>query len=224
ISHDNNVLLMKRQLTEEDISPNKEYFEEVGYFKMRLMYIVTLMLLQASVFCSLYVIRRTFSKNGGAGNNNDKGLSVIDKIPLYMAYLVKHTAKSTFGTRSNWSGDYQNSSPPNALRLRTVTLQFNALKSELQNIAQKLGELESESEEHKAVIDTLAPLSGDRKCFRLVGGVLAERTVKDVLPALQTNYDMIQGVIDQLVKNYKKKEEEFIAFQKDNNIRVISRT
>ncbi|CAJ0838896.1 16094_t:CDS:2 [Entrophospora sp. SA101] len=99
-----------------------------------------------------------------------------------------------------------------------VTLQFNALKSELQNIAQKLGELESESEEHKAVIDTLAPLSGDRKCFRLVGGVLAERTVKDVLPALQTNYDMIQGVIDQLVKNYKKKEEEFIAFQKDNNI------
>ncbi|CAJ0631818.1 15613_t:CDS:2, partial [Entrophospora sp. SA101] len=101
-----------------------------------------------------------------------------------------------------------------------VTLQFNALKSELQNIAQKLGELESESEEHKAVIDTLAPLSGDRKCFRLVGGVLAERTVKDVLPALQTNYDMIQGVIDQLVKNYKKKEEEFIAFQKDNNIQI----
>ncbi|CAH1762402.1 10429_t:CDS:2 [Entrophospora sp. SA101] len=77
ISHDNNVLLMKRQLTEEDISPNKEYFEEVGYFKMRLMYIVTLMLLQASVFCSLYVIRRTFSKNGGAGNNNDKGLNVV---------------------------------------------------------------------------------------------------------------------------------------------------
>nr|CAG8604368.1 12890_t:CDS:2 [Entrophospora candida] len=75
ISHDNNDLLRKRQLTEEDISSNKEYFEEVGYFKMRLMYIVTLMLLQASVFCSLYVIRRTFSKNGGAGNNNDKGLS-----------------------------------------------------------------------------------------------------------------------------------------------------
>lgn len=27
----------------------------------------------------------------------------------------------------------------------------------------------------------------DRQCFRLVGGVLVERTVKDVVPALQMN-------------------------------------
>ncbi|KAJ2955212.1 hypothetical protein NQZ79_g8756 [Umbelopsis isabellina] len=74
-----------------------------------------------------------------------------------------------------------------------ITQQYNQYKSELQSIASKIGELESEIEEHKLVIESISPLEGDRKCFRMVGGVLVERTVKDVLPALQTNFD---GVSD----------------------------
>lgn len=35
-----------------------------------------------------------------------------------------------------------------------------------------------------------------RKCFRLVGGVLVERTVKDVVPALQTNRDGVRILFD----------------------------
>jgi hypothetical protein len=31
----------------------------------------------------------------------------------------------------------------------------------------------------------MTPLDGSRKCYRLVGGVLVERTVADVLPALK---------------------------------------
>lgn len=31
-----------------------------------------------------------------------------------------------------------------------------------------------------------------RKCFRMVGGVLVERTVEDVVPALQTNRDGVR--------------------------------
>lgn len=40
------------------------------------------------------------------------------------------------------------------------------------------------------MIDTLQDTlkkSPDRKCFRMIGGVLVERTVKEVLPALETN-------------------------------------
>lgn len=41
------------------------------------------------------------------------------------------------------------------------------------------------------VIDTLKDVDPSRKCFRLVGGVLVERTVKEVLPALQTNKEQV---------------------------------
>lgn len=40
----------------------------------------------------------------------------------------------------------------------------------------------------RLVIESISSLEPDRKCFRMVGGVLVERTVKEVLPALETNY------------------------------------
>ena len=48
----------------------------------------------------------------------------------------------------------------------------------------------------------------DRKCFRMINGVLVERTVKEVLPALQTNADGLKKVLDDLVKQYRTKQEE----------------
>ena len=41
------------------------------------------------------------------------------------------------------------------------------------------------------VIETLKKTAPDRKCFRMVGGVLVERTVKDVLPALEYNHKQV---------------------------------
>lgn len=61
---------------------------------------------------------------------------------------------------------------------------------------------------YRLVLETLTPLTGDRKCFRMINGVLTERTVKDVLPALQTNADGLKKVLDDLVKQYQTKQTE----------------
>jgi len=58
------------------------------------------------------------------------------------------------------------------------------------------------------VLETLTPLPGERKCFRMINGVLAERTVNDVLPALQTNADGLKKVLEDLVKQYRTKQDE----------------
>lgn len=60
----------------------------------------------------------------------------------------------------------------------------------------------------RLVTETLQPLPEDRKCFRLINGVLVERTVKDVLPALKTNSDGLKQVLEELVKQYKSKQDE----------------
>eukprot|EP00124_Ichthyophonus_hoferi_P001670 Ihof_evm10s93 gene=Ihof_evmTU10s93 len=64
---------------------------------------------------------------------------------------------------------------------------FHLLRQEQQDIAAKITELRGEQSEHRLVIDTLKPLDHNRKCFRMVGGVLVERNVGEVLPALERN-------------------------------------
>ncbi len=64
-------------------------------------------------------------------------------------------------------------------------------------------------------METLQPLPEDRKCFRLINGVLVERTVKDVLPAVKTNSDGLKQVLGELVKQYKGKQDEMDKWKVD---------
>jgi prefoldin subunit 2 len=54
-------------------------------------------------------------------------------------------------------------------------------------LANKLAEFEMELSEHELVVNQLRPLDKGRKAYRLVGGVLVERTVGEVIPALEDN-------------------------------------
>lgn len=98
---------------------------------------------------------------------------------------------------------------------------YNAFKNQLQQIAQKIGDLETESDEHTLVLQTISELPHERKAFRMIGGVLVERTVGEVIPALKTNQEGIKGVMETLLKQYKTTEDEFNKFQKDNKIKVV---
>jgi len=60
----------------------------------------------------------------------------------------------------------------------------------------------------RLVLDTLEPLPGDRKCFRMINGVLTERTVQEVVPILKTNSDGLKKALEELVKQYKSKQDE----------------
>ncbi|KAM9836743.1 prefoldin subunit 2 isoform 1-T1 [Aulostomus maculatus] len=71
------------------------------------------------------------------------------------------------------------------------------------------------------VIDTLKDVDPSRKCFRLVGGVLVERTVKEVLPALESNKEQISKIIESLNTQMQAKGRELTEYRERYNIRLV---
>ncbi|KZZ87835.1 Prefoldin beta-like protein [Ascosphaera apis ARSEF 7405] len=108
-----------------------------------------------------------------------------------------------------------------ARKQNELQTQYQTYKNTLQQLATRVGEIEYEAEEHKLVISSLEPLPSDRKCFRLMNGVLVQRTVGDVLPSLKTNYDGLKKVLEELLKQYQQKQAEMETWKKNNHIQVV---
>ena len=69
------------------------------------------------------------------------------------------------------------------------------MQSEMQSLIQNLTKFEMDRNEHRLVEETLEPLDPDRRAFRLVGGVLVERTVKEVLPTVKEHRNNVRKFI-----------------------------
>lgn len=72
----------------------------------------------------------------------------------------------------------------------------------------------------RTVIETLNAVDPERKCFRQIGGVLCERTVKDVLPQLIDNKDFIAKTITKVTEDLSKKGVELNKFKEEHNIKI----
>ncbi|KAM0749844.1 Prefoldin [Meredithblackwellia eburnea MCA 4105] len=130
---------------------------------------------------------------------------------------------SAVASTSGASGSSNTQPKPSEQELTAI---FRSKTNELQNLVTKIGELEREADEHGLVIETLEEAFAadpDRKCFRLIGGILTERTVKDVLPELQSNHSQIKDIMEKMLSTYKAKETEFGEWQRANNIVVRQR-
>uniref|UniRef100_A0A4W5Q9D9 Prefoldin subunit 2 n=1 Tax=Hucho hucho TaxID=62062 RepID=A0A4W5Q9D9_9TELE len=125
-------------------------------------------------------------------------------------------SSSTVSKPSNITGGKQ--SGPSA---EQVVAAFQRMRSEQRSMASKAAELEMEINEHSLVIETLKDVDPTRKCFRLVGGVLVERTVKEVLPALGSNKEQISKIVESLNTQMQTKGRELTEYREKYNIRLV---
>nr|CAG4645292.1 EOG090X0L97 [Leptodora kindtii] len=95
---------------------------------------------------------------------------------------------------------------------------FHKLRAEQRQLVNKLSEVEMDLNEHKLVIETLQSVDKDRRCYRMVGGVLVERTVKEVTPALTTNRDQMIKLVEALNNQISIKGQEILDYKNKHNI------
>nr|XP_037278553.1 prefoldin subunit 2-like [Rhipicephalus microplus] len=97
---------------------------------------------------------------------------------------------------------------------------FNQLRQEQRSLTAKLIELEMELNEHNLVAEALQKVEGDRRCYRMVGGVLVERTVKDILPAVERNKESIAKSVEALNEKIVEKGQEVNEYREKHNIQI----
>ncbi|KAM9718353.1 LOW QUALITY PROTEIN: prefoldin subunit 2 [Menidia menidia] len=124
---------------------------------------------------------------------------------------------SSTGSKSSTSAGGKQSGPS----AEQVVANFQRMRQEQRSMASKAAELEMDINEHSLVIDTLKEVDPSRKCFRLVGGVLVERTVKEVLPALENNKEQISKIIESINTQMQSKGRELTEYRERYNIRLV---
>ena len=63
--------------------------------------------------------------------------------------------------------------------------EYMRLRAQCASLNAQVSATQQEHHEHKLVETAMLPLPLDRKCFRLIGSVLVERTAAEVLPQIQ---------------------------------------
>ena len=122
------------------------------------------------------------------------------------------TSTATAGGSSSTSRQY-------ASEAQVVT-HWNELRGEVARLYERIAEGEMELSEHKLVVDALQGMEPTRRCFRAVGGVLVERTVGEVRPAVQRNAEAIAASLNSLADVLAKKRAEVGELETKYNIRV----
>jgi prefoldin subunit 2 len=106
----------------------------------------------------------------------------------------------------------------------SILSNYQTLYNNYISLGNKLNEMENEKYEHQVVIDTIKGLEKERICHRLVGGILIERTVGEVLPALMKSVDILSDSMNTLSKELEKRQVELNDYKTKHDIKVKGET
>ncbi|XP_037470296.1 probable prefoldin subunit 2 [Triticum dicoccoides] len=103
---------------------------------------------------------------------------------------------------------------------QVVANTYANMRKEMKQLYTKIMELEMEVSEHSLVVGAMEPLDPTRRCYRMIGGVLVERTIKEVLPAVYRNKEGLEEVVARMKEALETKKKEMTEFELKYKIRI----
>mmetsp|Transcript_108 Transcript_108/g.284 ORF Transcript_108/g.284 Transcript_108/m.284 type:complete len:108 (+) Transcript_108:155-478(+) len=97
-------------------------------------------------------------------------------------------------------------------------VQYRDHMAECQQLMTKIADLESDRNEHILVEDTLKPLDDSRRAYRLVGDVLVERTVAEILPSITQNKNNLDATIEALRDRLSVRQKKAAELKAKHNL------
>ncbi|CAD8086590.1 unnamed protein product [Paramecium sonneborni] len=98
-------------------------------------------------------------------------------------------------------------------------VQYNKLRQDYAEIFRVYLDIEDERKEHTLVLDAVKNIDPKRRCWRLIGGVLVERQLEDVLKSLKESLELLEKTGQNYNTAMKQKEKELLEFELTHNLR-----
>ena len=89
-----------------------------------------------------------------------------------------------------------------------VAIRYKQLQQEAQALVTKMLEIDDERKENELVLESISQLEDNRKCWRLVNGVLMEKTKVEVVPEMRTVINNLNAVTKQITDTLVSVKQE----------------
>ncbi|CDU85112.1 hypothetical protein YYC_03018 [Plasmodium yoelii 17X] len=104
---------------------------------------------------------------------------------------------------------------PKPNELTESKLTYEQVEKDRVQLVSKIEELYQDVVEHKLVLEALENVPSDRRCYRMVGDILVERTVGEIKPALIDHKNKVEQIIAECQKKLDEKNIEVSQFVKN---------
>lgn len=110
-------------------------------------------------------------------------------------------------------------------KAQALQQQYNRYQENITNLQTQLSTITSQIHEHSIVDKTLSGIApaerGNRKCFKMIGGVLVDKSVDEVIQILNDETKSLNEEKTKFDQELVKARKEMEAWMKKNNIKIV---